>query len=171
MPSREQLMRLWHEVALSRDDANPQLQLGSWQVRRFRRYLYWLPTMQPVTDDVLPWQPTIAPLSLPDCLGQLTLSTSGTRVRQPRRDESVTVRFGFQGYVQIVGREHGRPIKKLWQELGVPPWLRDRTPLIFYNEQLIAAVGRFVTRDGQAMPDDGMSFIDGEWFIDWCKAQ
>ncbi|WP_038907237.1 tRNA lysidine(34) synthetase TilS [Dickeya oryzae] len=177
MPSREQLMRLWHEVALSRDDANPQLQLGLWQVRRFRRYLYWLPMMQPVTDYVLPWQPTIAPLSLPDCLGQLTLSTLGTRVRQPRRDESVTVRFGFQGYVQIVGREHGRPIKKLWQELGVAPWLRDRTPLIFYNEQLIAAVGRFVTRDGQAMPDDGMSFIDGEyfidgeWFIDWCKAK
>ncbi|WP_049854465.1 tRNA lysidine(34) synthetase TilS [Dickeya fangzhongdai] len=161
MPSREQLTRLWEEVATSRDDANPCLQLGSWQVRRFRHYLYLLPAMTPVTGYVLPWQPAAAPLPLPDNLGQLRVSTQGTWMRQPRHDEVVTVRFGFQGYVQIVGRAHGRPIKKLWQELDVPPWLRERTPLIFYNDQLIAAVGRFVTREGQATVDES------GWFIDW----
>lgn len=163
MPSREQLTRLWQEVATSRDDANPCLQLGSWQVRRFRHYLYLLPVMTPVTAYVLPWQPAAAPLPLPDNLGQLRVSTRGTWMRQPRHDDVVTVRFGFQGYVQIVGRAHGRPIKKLWQELGVPPWLRERTPLIFYNDQLIAAVGRFVTREGQATVNE-----DG-WCIDWCE--
>ncbi|NKI73215.1 tRNA lysidine(34) synthetase TilS [Dickeya sp. CFBP 2040] len=162
MPSREQLNRLWQEVAISRDDANPCLQLGAWQVRRFRHYLYLLPMMTPVTDYVLPWQPTVAPLPLPDNLGQLQLSTQGTWVRQPRDNETVTVRFGFQGYVQIVGRTHGRPMKKLWQELNVPPWLRERTPLIFYNNHLIAAAGRFVTREGEVMPDSC------GWFIDWC---
>ncbi|MBX9446641.1 tRNA lysidine(34) synthetase TilS [Dickeya chrysanthemi] len=165
MPSREQLVRLWQEVALSRDDANPRLQLGPWQVRRFRHYLYLLPTMQPVTDYVLSWQPTVAPLPLPDNLGQLQLSTQGTWVRQPRHDEAVTVGFGFQGHVQIVGRAHGRPIKKLWQELNVPPWLRERTPLVFYNRQLITAVGRFVTREGAVMQDAA------GWFIDWCRPE
>ncbi|WP_033576032.1 tRNA lysidine(34) synthetase TilS [Dickeya chrysanthemi] len=165
MPSREQLVRLWQEVALSRDDANPRLQLGSWQIRRFRHYLYLLPTMQPVTDYVLSWQPTVAPLALPDNLGQLQLSTQGTWVRQPRHDETVTVGFGFQGHVQIVGRAHGRPIKKLWQELSVPPWLRERTPLVFYNRQLITAVGRFVTREGAVTQG-----VAG-WFIDWCRPE
>ncbi|WP_027712886.1 tRNA lysidine(34) synthetase TilS [Dickeya chrysanthemi] len=163
MPSREQLVRLWQEVALSRDDANPRLQLGPWQVRRFRHYLYLLPTMQPVTDYELSWQPTVAPLALPDNLGQLQLSTQGTWVRQPRHDETVMVGFGFQGHVQIVGRAHGRPIKKLWQELNVPPWLRERTPLVFYNRQLVTAVGRFVTREGAVTQGTA------GWFIDWCR--
>lgn len=163
MPSRGQLTRLWEDVAASRDDANPCLQLGVWQVRRFRHYLYLLPAMNPLTEYVLPWQPAAAPLPLPDNLGQLRVSAQGTWMRQPHDDEAVTVRFGFQGYVQIVGRAHGRPIKKLWQELDVPPWLRERTPLIFYNDRLIAAVGRFVTREGQAASEDS------GWFIDWSE--
>ncbi|WP_242600506.1 TilS substrate C-terminal domain-containing protein, partial [Erwinia billingiae] len=31
-------------------------------------------------------------------------------------------------------------------------WQRDRTPLLFYGETLIAAVGVFVTREGK--PDE-----------------
>ncbi len=45
MPARDGLHRLWQEVALSREDAEPQLQLGNYQVRRFRQRLYLLPLM------------------------------------------------------------------------------------------------------------------------------
>jgi len=34
-------------------------------------------------------------------------------------------------------------MKKIWQELGVPPWQRTRIPLIFYGETLQSAVGFF----------------------------
>ncbi|VDY35872.1 tRNA(Ile)-lysidine synthase [Morganella morganii] len=30
------------------------------------------------------------------------------------------------------------------------PWLRERTPLLWYNDTLIAAVGVFVTKEGEA---------------------
>ena len=36
MPSREQLARLWQEVALARGDANPQLNWGRQSCRRFQ---------------------------------------------------------------------------------------------------------------------------------------
>jgi len=49
-----------------------------------------------------------------------------------------------------VGRQHGRSLKKLWPELGVAPWERERTPLVFYNEQLVAAPGLFITQQGEA---------------------
>ncbi|MCS5931899.1 tRNA lysidine(34) synthetase TilS [Klebsiella pneumoniae subsp. pneumoniae] len=38
----------------------------------------------------------------------------------------------------IVGRHGGRKLK-LWKELGVAPWRRDTTPLLFYGETPIAA--------------------------------
>lgn len=54
-------------------------------------------------------------------------------------------------------------MKKLWQEHGIPPWQRERIPLIFYGDRLIAALGVFVTRDGSVQ--QGAK----EWHIDWCR--
>jgi tRNA(ile)-lysidine synthase len=34
-------------------------------------------------------------------------------------------------------------MKKIWQELSVPPWQRNRIPLIFYDRTLQSAVGFF----------------------------
>lgn len=163
MPSREQLQRLWDEVAMSRQDAEPVLQLHQQQIRRFRQHLYLLPLMASLQDRILPWQPTSCSLSLPDNLGTLLLADSGMTVRAPENGETVSIRFSTRGTVHIVGRAHGRHIKKLWQELGVPPWWRDRTPLVFYNEKLIAAVGRFVTREGQVREHQPV------WHIVWEK--
>lgn len=167
MPAREQIGRLWREVAESRADAEPQLQLGAGSVRRFRQRLYLLPPLQPVEDHVLAWQPP-EPLALPDGLGQLVVgedfSAAKARwVRRARPDEPVTVRFRAEGTFHIVGRPHSRQIKKLWQELAIPPWARTRTPLIFYGEQLIAAPGIFITREGAA------SAGQTGWGIEWQK--
>lgn len=34
-------------------------------------------------------------------------------------------------------------------KLGIAPWLRTRTPLVFYNDTLITAAGIFITAQGQ----------------------
>ncbi len=61
----------------------------------------------------------------------------------------MSIRYTASGTLHIVGRHGGRKLKKIWQEMGVAPWLRDTTPLLFYGETLIAAVGYFVTTEGQ----------------------
>lgn len=147
MPTREQLRLLWGEVALCREDAEPQLQLGRWQVRRYRKRLYLLPKLQSLRNYVLQWD-THNPLVLPDGLGKFYFAMGGITIRAPEIGERVSVRFINQGKVKIVGRLRARQMKKLWQELAVPPWQRDRIPLLFYGEQLIAAPGWFVTQEG-----------------------
>ena len=47
-------------------------------------------------------------------------------------------------------RDKGRELKKLWHELGVPPWLRDRVPLLMQNGRLLALAGGFVERSALA---------------------
>jgi tRNA(Ile)-lysidine synthase len=151
MPAREQLQRLWDEVALSRADAEPQLQPGPYQIRRFRGRLYLLPLLAELRDIRLPWQGH-EPLTLPGGLGRLISGEGEVQLRAPLPSQQVSVRFGARGAVRIVGRAHSRPIKKLWQELGIAPWLRERIPLIYYDEQLIAALGVFISEAGQAQP-------------------
>lgn len=169
MPSREQLQRIWDEVALSREDAQAQLTLGRSVVRRFRQRLYLLPEFQPLRDLILNWDPA-EKLALPDGLGFLTavndLKTSGDNavIRRPRAGESVTIRFQAQGNIEKVGRDRARQAKKLWSELGIPPWQRDRIPLIYYNEQLIAAPGWFIARQGVAENNEA------QWQIIWSIA-
>ncbi|MFT8211939.1 MAG: tRNA lysidine(34) synthetase TilS [Symbiopectobacterium sp.] len=164
MPSREQLLRLWQDVALSCQDAEPLLHLGAVQIRRFRQRLYCVVTRASVVSLVLPWQPELGALKLPQQLGTLMLADQGTRIRRPRPDEQVSVRFGLKGKLHIVGRSGGRCAKKLWQECGVPPWKREQVPLLYYNEQPIAAIGVFVMRDGDVQ-DDATA-----WQVAWSMA-
>ncbi|RPH25045.1 tRNA lysidine(34) synthetase TilS [Buttiauxella warmboldiae] len=162
MPSRAALVRLWNEVATSREDANPRLRLGDHEIRRYRCALYRLPVMEGLGDKIFPWSAPFAPLTLPDGLGILRCTALGQAVRAPLSHELVTVRFRASGQIHIVGRERGRSLKKIWQELAIPPWLRERTPLLYYGEQLIAALGVFVTREGEATEQSC-------WRVDWQK--
>ncbi|UDG79620.1 tRNA lysidine(34) synthetase TilS [Candidatus Steffania adelgidicola] len=74
-----------------------------------------------------------------------------TIVRAPLPEEEVSIRFGsVQGLVYITTRQRGRKLKKIWQELGIPPWRRSSTALLFYHDHLIAALGVFVTKEGAA---------------------
>ena len=160
MPSRDALARIWQEVACSREDAEPRLRLGDFEVRRFRDRLYWLARVDSVREQIIVWPEGVEELMLPAKMGKLIRSNTGVEVRAPQADEAVSVRFQAQGRVHIVGRAGSRPLKKIWQELGIPPWLRERTPLLFYGSQLIAAVGVFVTREGEPEKQPG-------WRICW----
>ncbi|MDX7987905.1 tRNA lysidine(34) synthetase TilS [Xenorhabdus sp. 12] len=156
MPSREQLQRIWSEVALARQDAEPCFRLGQHDIRRYRQKLWLTPLYQRLAGRTIEWNwGAEQKLTLPDGLGELMLTEGKMfEVRAPDEHERVTIRFGIQGHISIVGRQHSRHSKKLWQELGVAPWLRERTPLLYYNDQLIAALGVFVTKEGQCLADE-----------------
>ncbi len=158
MPSRAMLERLWREVALARDDANPLVRLGDFEVRRYQQQLWWVPTYERQNATQLAWADMTQPLPLPN--GDTLRFSEGADIRAPNADEHVSVRYTASGTLHIVGRSGGRKLKKIWQELGVAPWLRETTPLLFYNETLIAAAGYFVTLDGQCREGDvGLAMI------------
>ncbi|WP_130834088.1 tRNA lysidine(34) synthetase TilS [[Erwinia] mediterraneensis] len=161
MPSRATLSRLWQEVMLSRADAQPRLQLGQHEIRRYRQQLYWLRCWSSLRAQVLSWPDLARPLALPQDLGWLQAQpTAAGGLRWPCADEQVSVRFQAQGYYHLVGRAGGREMKKIWQEKGIAPWLRERIPLIYFNQTLMGAPGLFITREGDAGSEPG-------WLADW----
>lgn len=159
MPSRDALKRIHQEVMLSREDAQPRLQLGHFEIRRFRQRLYWLPVQESLRNSELCWPDLNDSLTLPPNLGSLQADHSENVLRQPTAGEHVFVRFQAQGYLHLVNRAGGREMKKLWQELNVPPWQRERIPLIFYNQTLVCAPGLFVTREGATVDAHGWQAI------------
>lgn len=153
MPSRDTLNRIWQEVVEAREDAAPSLRHGNHEIRRYQQQLWWVEVMASPGAATFPWSDISNPLTLP--VGEVRLLPGGD-IRQPGENESVSVRFNAAGTLHIVGRNGGRKLKKIWQELGVPPWQRNTTPLLFYNDTLMAAAGRFVTREGATSQRSGL---------------
>ncbi|QAV22472.1 tRNA lysidine(34) synthetase TilS [Proteus hauseri] len=155
MPSREQILRLWEEVALAKEGAEPRLRFIEDEVRRYKKRLYLIPVINEPIGKVIEWL-LPQPLVLPEALGVLIVHSAVAQgqemvIRAPYNTEKVTVRFGLtQSSLRIVGRELPRHSKKIWQELGIAPWRRTRIPLIYYNDTLITAVNTFVTLEGKA---------------------
>ena len=158
MPSRDGLERIWQEVALAREDASPSFRLGEYEVRRYPSQLWWVKSVDGQSETVIPWLEWKTPLALPAGLGSVQLISAGD-LRLPQADEVVSIRFKAPGLLHIVGRNGGRKLKKIWQEQGIPPWRRDTTPMLFYGETLIAAAGVFVTREGTAEGEEGVSLV------------
>ncbi|MGI3018075.1 tRNA lysidine(34) synthetase TilS [Shewanella algae] len=94
--------------------------------------------------------PLMASLSAPQ-LASLSASI-GAKVQPSDTAVAPELVMGLKGSYrcQPHNRDKGRELKKLWHELGVPPWLRDRVPLLMQNGRLLALAGGFVERSALA---------------------
>ncbi|NOI66616.1 tRNA lysidine(34) synthetase TilS [Vibrio sp. 99-8-1] len=161
MPSYKQLELIWSEVAQAKKDANPTLGIASGTIRRFQHALYFVAPHCDVSHwtGELHWQ---QPLKLPDNLGELLFvsiersqaeGTANERVekmtlRTPSEEETVSVTFAPEGLLaHPATRTHSRKLKKLYQEYGVPTWLRKRTPIIMYNDKIAMVGDLFVDKN------------------------
>jgi len=134
------------------------------EVRRYRDLVYAMAPLAPPADGrVVAWDMQ-APLALGDGKGTLSAreaTAAGLNAAQCRA-QPVTVRFRHGGErCRPAGRGHTHTVKKLFQECGVPPWERDRVPLIYVGEQLAQVVGFWVCEPFQAQP--GEPGICVEW--------
>ena len=150
MPSKRQLTQLINDVVFAKEDAIPQFQLVSKVIRRYQDCLYLTKPFSDLTKYTLKLEKTT--LSLPDDLGNLTAQENEHNLIFYWQDYSVTlektdspifIRFGYSGKVKHHSKRPREDIKKIWQELGVPVWERNRIPLIFYGNELKSAVGFF----------------------------
>jgi tRNA(Ile)-lysidine synthase len=137
LPSQIQLQTLLSDVASAKEDAEPLLSWPGVEIRRYQDNVY---AMQPLS--------LSAPLSLEWCLKTpLPLSVGVLNATQQKGEgvalskitQAVTVRFRQGGErCKPVGRVGSHPLKKLFQEYNVEPWLRDVWPLIYVGEDLVA---------------------------------
>ncbi|MCX7557081.1 tRNA lysidine(34) synthetase TilS [Xanthomonadaceae bacterium JHOS43] len=132
---------VWSQLVVAlvdaRPDAIPVLEWRGARLRRHRDRLY-ADAGHPVPTGhwSLTWDGT-TPLVLPDGLGTLAFDPA---LRQPH---AFTVRPRLGGEtLRLRGRQ--RRVKQILQESDVPPWKRDRLPLVFTDDgALVSIAGRW----------------------------
>jgi len=151
-PSAVQLEVGLAEVVGAGPDAQPLLQWSSAegqgvQLRRFDGMLYALAVPPPIdTAASYPWDSS-APVTVAG-FGVLSLEPCASGGLDPAllaAAKTVEIRFRRGGErCRPSGRAHSQSLKKLLQEYRVEPWLRGRTPLLYLDGELAAAVGYWV---------------------------
>jgi len=143
-PESAHLEQLLRQLAAAAD-ARPEVGLTGLVARRFRNRLYLTPQLQPLDSADLAggvWQwDGASDLQLP---GGSVLSPSAG---WPAGDYRVCFRGGGER-AQPRARRHSQTLKRLLQEYALEPWLRDRIPLIYRGEQLVAVGDLFATPGG-----------------------
>ncbi|WP_043113653.1 tRNA lysidine(34) synthetase TilS [Solimonas soli] len=134
-PSDDRLQHLEREVLAARADAQPLLRHEHGELRRYRDRLYLLEALPP-----LParggriWPARRRALDLGGGLGRLHLGAPPP--------PGLALRYAAGGErIQPQGAAHTRSLKQLCQARGLPPWVRQRMPLLYENKELLAVAG------------------------------
>lgn len=145
MPSARVLGQVLDCALNAHPERSPAVRWREGEIRRYRNELYLLPPAGPFDSQaVIAWDGP-APLVLPDGNGELiALPTDGPGIAPGLwRTAAISVRYRQGGETcRPLGRAGARELKKLFQEAGIPPWVRERTPLVYMDGRL-AAVGKW----------------------------
>ncbi|MDD0825022.1 tRNA lysidine(34) synthetase TilS [Mannheimia sp. AT1] len=150
MPSQAQLQAVIFELIFAKSDKNPQLKLGDKIIRRYQQAIY-------ITEEI-PNIPAFeiqlaveTELELPYQLGNIIRynheiickkdgKTDRLQLPIELADQRLMLRVGQKGKVKLYRKPHREEMKKIWQQYQIPVWERERTPLIFWQEELVACL-------------------------------
>lgn len=143
-PARETLLEFLRQLRSAADHATPRLQRRDWCLQRYAGGVYLLPR---------PWPFVPFPSRAVRDGDVITLHGVGhIRILAPPGAESdlrLDCRRGGEK-LRLPGATHHRSLKTLLQEAGVPPWWRERLPLLFSGQQLLAVGDLWQARQARA---------------------
>jgi tRNA(Ile)-lysidine synthase len=150
LPPSLALLQQVNKALLADSQAHPLIQYAGMEFRIDAERLMIMPTLIAV-DSSLVYQWDGQSLLVLEGVGSLeAVSSNGLGLRL---FEQAEVRYRQGGErCKPDGRKHSQTLKKLFQEYSVKPWLRDRVPLIYIDDQL-AAVGDYWVCHGFVSPE------------------
>ncbi len=159
MPQTAQLEAMLHQLLSAKADAAVCIHFagGQWQVRRYQGVVHVLRAL-PDFDrhQILPWQGGDS-LAWPALNTVFSLSVvTGQGISQVKlQGASLSWRYRQGGEsLRPFANSPTRTLKNLLQEQRIPPWLRDRLPLLYCGEQLVCVPGVAIAAEFCASADE-----------------
>jgi tRNA(Ile)-lysidine synthase len=139
----------------------------AWSGHELRRYhdQAWLVRQAPASRPPAPLDWSGDTVELGPGLGRLRRRLGPGGIDRDRWSRGrVEIRYRAAGLrCRPAGRSGSRSFKKLAQERRIPPWLRDRIPLIYIDGQVAAVAGVCVCEPFAAPGEEA------GWLVDWVR--
>ena len=150
------LRQVQGELLPARQDAQPLVRWRGGEMRRYRQKLYLLPeSLADARNDPAEPPPVLhgdgSQLTIGAAPGVLRLekvSAGETGIDPALVAAGLQLRFRVGGEkIRPYGRKESRPLKKLLQERGILPWMRQKVPLLYAGKTLVAVADLWIAAD------------------------
>ncbi len=157
LPRSTQLEEMLRQLFEARQDAALSVRYGDHQVRRFRDRVYVLPVSKIFDrnfvlpwhgEATLPWPPLSATVRFSRSTG---VGLSWKKLRQAPL--TLRIRSGFES-LRPYPTGYRKSLTNLLQQFHVPPWHRERMPLLFCGDVLVCVVGIVMDADYLAVENE-----------------
>ncbi|HSJ81125.1 MAG TPA: tRNA lysidine(34) synthetase TilS [Thiobacillus sp.] len=155
MPSARRLDEALHQLRDAQADARLRVRLGAVEVWRFRGGAYLAP-LAPVPAGPVVWQGEASLWVPPAGVSVQMEAVTGAGLKRDvlaAGEVTLGVRQGGERLRLHAGGPH-RSLKNLLQEHAIPPWQRDRLPLLWCDGRLAWAAGIGLDADLLASPGE-----------------
>jgi tRNA(Ile)-lysidine synthase len=153
MPQSVQLDDMLRQLCDAREDAAVCVSFGEWEVRRYQDRVYAMRAQSDFDSAaVLVWAGE----------GELLWSAMGAKIMFSTASGigisldklkgaiiSLRLRSGGES-LRLHSKGANRSLKNILQEKNVPPWQRERLPLLYCGDELVAIIGVAIHADYQA---------------------
>ena len=148
-PPATRLYQAVHELIPAREDAQPQVTWPGAELRRYRHHLYVMPAIATLPDEPAQVLRPDTSLDLGPGMGQLVLSPGVDGGIDPElANAGLQVRYRHGGEeIRPAGHDCTRKLKKLLQQEGIVPWMRERLPLLYSGEDLVAVADLWIAKE------------------------
>lgn len=164
-PDSRSVSRIVSEAIPARHDSNAQVRWKGAELHRYGNYIQLTEPLAEFNGSTIRVWDFKAPCRLE--FGELTAEEgygSGLK-KELCNGARVEIRYRCGGEkIRLPGRTCRHKVKKLFQETGTPPWLRERVPLIYVGDRLAMVAGFWTDADFVAAPEEP------SWIITWNRA-
>jgi len=137
-PDSAMLVEFLRQLRESAVDASPRLACGAYTLQRYRDRVYLLPEFDvPPPAASLPLAPGARRVVPGVGIVDLRRACGAGLALAPGELPALRWREGGER-AALLGRAGSRSLKAVLQELGVPTWWRDRVPLLYLEDELLA---------------------------------
>ncbi len=136
-PEQLHWQQIERQIIQGRDDAQTRVSWGNVALQTYRQRLYLLP------------------VQLPEMELQFELTNDDSSLRLKADLPALQIRYRTGGErCKPAGRAHSQTLKKLLQDYALEPWLRDKVPLVFSGDELVAVGDLWVCAGFVAAEDE-----------------
>jgi tRNA(Ile)-lysidine synthase len=143
MPDAARLEEALRQACSAREDARVCVDIGEVELRRFRGTLHIVRPLPPIKPGFEFAFRGTADVPLPRLGGVLRFEScvgEGIAAKWLRQPMTLRVRGGGEG-LRLSGDGPRRTVRNLLQEAGLPPWQRERLPMLYLGDRLVAVPG------------------------------
>ncbi len=154
LPGSKRLQEILASLIDARDDAQPSVAWPGAVARRYRGNLYLLPDDGPKALDLAADEVTSRHMVVPGGLGVLVFDPDApVGLSDAVFGTDLELRFRTGGEkIKPINQKVTKKLKKLLQETGIVPWMRDKLPLVYADDRLVAVADLWIADEAASRP-------------------